>query len=67
VAPRHRSAFVQRLLEDALPVVPDDADPLYLVALAVEADEFLAAEMAEWDGLAGDGLAVEPGPTSPAS
>ncbi len=67
MAPRQRSAFVQRLIEDALPVVPDDSDPLYLVALAVEADECLAAEMAAWDGLAGDGLAVEGGPNPPAS
>jgi hypothetical protein len=41
---------VQRLLEQALP--PDevsDSDPLYRAALAVEQDEALAAEMAEWE------------------
>ena len=52
---------MQRLLEQALP--PDevsDSDPLYRAALAVEQDEALAAEMAEWetatidDGLASD-------------
>ena len=50
VAPRERSKFVQRLLEQALP--PDevsDSDPLYRAALAVEQDETLAAEMAEWE------------------
>jgi metal-responsive CopG/Arc/MetJ family transcriptional regulator len=61
VAPRERSKFVQRLLEQALP--PDqasDSDHLYRAALAVEQDEALAAEMAEWetatiaDGLASD-------------
>jgi len=31
-------------------------DPLYLAALEVGKDEALAAEMAEWDLLAGDGL-----------
>jgi hypothetical protein len=61
VAPRERSKFVQHLLEQALP--PDevsDSDPLYQAALAVERDEALAAEMAEWetatidDGFASD-------------
>ena len=61
VAPRERSKFVQRLLEQALP--PDevsDSDPLYRAALAVEQDETLAAEMVEWetatidDGFASD-------------
>ena len=50
VAPRERSKFVQRLLEQALP--PDevsDSDPLYQTALAVAEDEALAAEMAEWE------------------
>jgi hypothetical protein len=50
VAPRERSKFVQHLLEQALP--PDevsDSDPLYQAALAVEQDEALAAEMAEWE------------------
>jgi hypothetical protein len=41
---------VQHLLEQALP--PDevsDSDPPYRAALAVERDEALAAEMAEWE------------------
>jgi hypothetical protein len=62
VAPRERSKFVQRLLEQALP--PDevgDSDPLYQAALAVEQDEALAAEMAEWEmATIDDGLASEP-------
>ena len=47
---RERSRFIQQLLEEALPPdgVPDD-DPLYQAALAVEQDEQLAAEMAEWE------------------
>jgi hypothetical protein len=60
VAPRQRSKFIQDLLEQALP--PDGAveqDPLYLAALAVEDDEQLAAEMAEWEPATGaDGVAV---------
>jgi hypothetical protein len=63
VAPRERSKFVQRLLEQALP--PDemsDSDPLYRVALAVERDEALAAEMAEWEtATIADGLPSESG------
>lgn len=56
VAPRHRSAFVQKLLEAALPPENDDSDPLYLAALAVEQDEALAADMAAWDVTIADGL-----------
>lgn len=56
VPARKRSEFVQRLLEQALPPDEDDQDPLYQAALAVERDERLAAEMAEWDATAGDGL-----------
>jgi hypothetical protein len=63
VSVRQRSKFIQRLLEDALP--PEDGgpdDPLYRVALAVEEDAALTAEMGEWetatldDGYSGDGL-----------
>ena len=58
VAPRQRSAFVTKLLMDALPV---DEDPLYLAALEVERDSQLNAEMREWrEGLAGDGLLGKP-------
>ncbi len=57
VPTRQRSAFIQGLLEQALP--PDEAedDPLYLAGLALEQDERLMAEMAEWDVTAGDGIA----------
>jgi hypothetical protein len=50
VSVRHRSKFIQRLLEDALP--PEDRgddDPLYQAALAVEKEHELATEMAEWE------------------
>lgn len=58
VPARRRSAFVQDLLERALPPDGGDDDPLYRAALAVEGDERLAAEMAEWEEAAlGDGLA----------
>ena len=63
VAPRQRSKFIERLLEEALPTdeVSDD-DPLYQAALAVERDEALAAEMAEWEStMLGDGIIAEPG------
>jgi metal-responsive CopG/Arc/MetJ family transcriptional regulator len=66
VAPRQRSKFIQDLLEQALP--PDgiaENDPLYLAALAVEKDEALAAEMAEWEpATLGDGVA-RPGANGP--
>ncbi len=41
--------FLARLLDAG------EDDPLYRAALAVEQDERLAAEMAEWDGAVGDG------------
>jgi hypothetical protein len=56
VAAGQRSAFIQHLLEQALPPDDGDEDPLYLAALDVERDEALAAEMAEWDVTVGDGL-----------
>jgi len=60
VALRQRSKFIQDLLEQALP--PDgvvETDPLYLAALAVEEDERLTVEMAEWEPATGtDGIAV---------
>jgi plasmid stability protein len=59
VPTRGRSAFVQALLEQALPPDEGEDDPLYRAALAVEQDERLAGEMAEWDAVAGDGLALE--------
>ena len=50
VAVRQRSKFIERLLEEALPPedIADD-DPLYQAALAVEKDERLTSEMAEWE------------------
>ena len=67
VPPRQRSKFIENLLEHALPKgeVADD-DPLYLAALAVEQDEALAAEMAEWEAVTiEDGLtATTPDPSS---
>ena len=59
VPARGRSTFIQRLLEQALPRDEGEGDPLYRAALEVERDERLAAEMAEWDDTAGDGLASE--------
>jgi hypothetical protein len=59
VPPRQRSLFVQDLLERSLPPDAGEDDPLFQAALAVERDERLAAEMADWDAAAGDGLAVE--------
>ena len=51
---RQRSEFVIHLLEQALPV---EDDPLYLVALEVEKDAALNAEMREWrNALMGDGI-----------
>jgi metal-responsive CopG/Arc/MetJ family transcriptional regulator len=63
VAPRQRSKFIERLLEEALPADEvSDGDPLYQAALAVEQDEALAAEMAEWErAMLGDGIITEPG------
>ncbi len=50
VPARQRSKFIEDLLEQALPAGEvDDRDPLYLAALAVEQDDSLAAEMAEWE------------------
>ena len=62
VSVRQRSKFIQRLLEDALP--PEgggDDDPLYRTALAVEEDQALTAEMAEWEvATIDDGLEEAP-------
>jgi hypothetical protein len=49
VLPRQRSKFIQRLLEEALPLENGDDDPLYEAALAVENEHGLASEMAEWE------------------
>jgi hypothetical protein len=61
VPARLRSDFVRKLLEEALPRLEGDNDPLYLAALAVEEDERLAAEMAEWEqATVADGLPRQP-------
>lgn len=57
IAVRQRSKFIERLLEEALPPDGEDDDPLYQAALAVEEDDRLTAEMAEWEeATAADGL-----------
>ena len=54
VPTRQRSAFVTKLVEQAL---HEDDDPLYLLALEVERDAVLNAEMREWrEGLIADGI-----------
>lgn len=54
VPPKQRSAFVIKLMEQAL---PEDDDPLYRLALEVERDSVLNAEMREWrEGLVADGI-----------
>lgn len=54
VPARQRSAFVAGLLEQAL---PEEDDPLYRIALEVERDAVLTAEMREWrEALVGDGI-----------
>jgi metal-responsive CopG/Arc/MetJ family transcriptional regulator len=59
VAPRQRSKFIERLLQEALQEVESsDNDPLYQAALLVEQDEQLAEEMAEWEeATVADGIA----------
>ncbi len=59
VPPRQRSAFVQRLLEQALSPTEEDDDPLYLAALEVERDERLMGELSDWDATVGDALSPE--------
>ena len=59
VPARARSAFIQRLLEQALPGDEGEDDPLYQVALAVEHDKRLATEMTGWDATIEDGLTPE--------
>ena len=49
VSPPDRSKFIQRLFQEALPPEEDDDDPLYQVALAMEKEGALGAEMDEWE------------------
>jgi metal-responsive CopG/Arc/MetJ family transcriptional regulator len=67
VAPRQRSKFIEQLLDQALPSDKvDDRDPLYQAALAVEQDEALMAEMAEWEtATVDDGFAPDPSKRAP--
>lgn len=54
VPARERSAYVQKLLESALP--PKDPDWLYKIALAANADEEHDQDLKDWDVTVGDGL-----------
>lgn len=63
---RGRSAFVQRLLEEALPTDEGENDPLYLAALDAEQDEQLGAETTEWDATIEDWLASRAAQAPPA-
>ena len=56
VPARGQSAFVQKLLEQALPADEGETDPLYLAALDVERDASLTAEMRDWDAAIADGI-----------
>jgi hypothetical protein len=58
ITPPQRGKAVEQLLQDAaLGIEGSDDDPLYQAALAVEQDEELAAEMAEWEeATIGDGI-----------
>lgn len=61
VPARERSAYVRQLLEQSLPSVDSDNDPLFLAALAVEQDTGLREEMAKWEAATvGDGLTEPP-------
>ncbi len=61
VPARGRSAFVQQLLEQALPSDEGEDDPLYRIALEVERDERLAADMVEWEATIEDGWTQKAG------
>ncbi len=54
VPAKQRSEFIADLLEQAL---PEENAPLYRIALEVEQDAALNAEMLEWrEALVGDGI-----------
>lgn len=57
IPPRQRSKVVAELLEEE---VKRRERELYECALAVEKDEQLRAEMADWDVTVGDGIETEP-------
>jgi hypothetical protein len=56
IPPRQRSRVIADLLEQE---VKRREQELYECAQAVERDERLAAEMAEWDVTVGDGIEAE--------
>lgn len=56
IPPRQRSKVVSELLEEE---VRRREQELFECALAVEQDEQLRAEMAEWDVTVGDGIETE--------
>jgi hypothetical protein len=56
IPPRQRSKVMVDLLEKE---VRRRERELYECALAVEQDEQLQTEMADWDGTAGDGIETE--------
>ncbi len=61
VPARERSAYVRQLLEQSLPPVDSDNDPLFLAALAVEQETALGYEMADWEAATfSDGLTETP-------
>jgi hypothetical protein len=65
VAPRERSRFIGHLLDHALPAHTTAGSDvsLYRAALAVDEDEQLAAEMADWEvATSADGIADLPSP-----
>ena len=58
VPPRQRSAFVQKIIEEALRSIEGD-DPIYAAALAAEADSEHDQDRDLWDSLSNDGLEGE--------
>lgn len=63
---RPRSAFIQRLLEQAPPSDESEGNLLYQTALEVEHDERLTAEMSDWDATIDDHAGPEAGTAPPA-
>jgi len=67
VPARHRSQFIAQSSQGASSEIEgSDNDPLYQAALAVEQDEKLGAEMAEWEeATLSDGMADDLGKKRP--
>lgn len=53
VPDQEQSAFVRRLIEDALPL---ESDPLYRIALQAERESVLDPDLMLWEQTVGDGL-----------